>query len=149
MRCPDCGSDETRVVDSRAGADTIRRRRQCEVCGARFTTFERVERRQLWVQKRDGTKQPFLRDKVAAGISLACRKRPITGDQIEDMVDRVVRTLEDLREPVIPSSAVGEAVMDVLRDVDDVAYVRFASVYRAFDSVDQFVEAIRPLRGRS
>lgn len=149
MRCPDCGSDQTRVVDSRAGVDAIRRRRECEVCGARFTTFERIERRQLWVAKRNGAKEPFLRDKVASGISLACRKRPISGDQIEDMVDRVVRALEDRREPTIPSSAVGEAVMGVLREVDDVAYVRFASVYRAFGSVEQFIEAIAPLRTRS
>ncbi len=149
MRCPDCSSDQTRVVDSRAGADTIRRRRECEVCGARFTTFERVERRQIWVAKRDGTREPFEPSKVASGIALACRKRPIDGDRVEEMVDRVVRHLEDRREATVPSSAVGEAVMEVLREVDEVAYVRFASVYRAFDGVEDFIEAIKPLRGQT
>lgn len=149
MRCPDCGSDQTRVVDSRAGSDAIRRRRECEACGARFTTFERVERRQLWVAKRDGTREPFERGKVASGIALACRKRPIDADRIDEMVDHVVRRLEDRREPTVPSSAVGEAVMEVLREVDEVAYVRFASVYRAFDGVEDFIEAIAPLRGRT
>lgn len=146
MRCPVCTTEDTRVVDSRTSADAIRRRRECLQCGSRFTTFERVEARQLWVQKRGGEREPFLRDKVAAGIQLATRKRPFTSAQRDELVDRVVKRLEDLREATVPSSAVGEAVMEVLREVDDVAYVRFASVYRAFESVDQFIEAIAPLR---
>ncbi|MCB9662681.1 MAG: transcriptional repressor NrdR [Alphaproteobacteria bacterium] len=145
MRCPVCDTEETRVVDSRTSADAIRRRRECLVCGARFTTFERVEQRQLWVTKRSGEKQPFLRDKVAAGISLACRKRP-SSEQVDELVDRVIKLLEERREQTVPSTAVGEACMAVLREVDEVAYVRFASVYQAFESVDQFVETIAPLR---
>lgn len=149
MRCPACSSEQTRVVDSRTTADSVRRRRECLDCGTRFTTFERVETRPLWVLKRSGVKEPFDRDKVLAGIAHACRKRPVPPEDLDALVSRVVKQLEDRREPVIPSSVVGEAVMDVLRDVDEVAWVRFASVYRAFESVDQFVDAIRPLRERS
>jgi transcriptional repressor NrdR len=115
-------------------------------CGERFTTFERVEQRQLWVAKRDGTREPFDRDKIVRGVALALRKRPFTPEQLEEIVGRIVRRLDERREPTIPSSAVGEAVMDVLRETDEVAYVRFASVYRAFESVDQFLHTVDPLR---
>ena len=146
MRCPECGHDDSKVVDSRSGPSHIRRRRECLNCSARFTTHERLETPALWVLKKNGQKEPFNANKVLAGLSLACRKRPIDADVIEEAVQRVHTRLTQLRQPTVPSSAVGEAVMDVLKEVDDVAYVRFASVYRAFESVDQFVEAIRPLR---
>ncbi|HMV68155.1 MAG TPA: transcriptional regulator NrdR [Myxococcota bacterium] len=147
MRCPECGAQDTRVVDSRDTGDAVRRRRECAECAVRFTTHERIEHRQLWVVKRDGRKEPFLRDKILAGITHACRKRPFDAEAREGLVDRVVRRLEEHREPAIPSSLVGETVMQVLREVDEVAYVRFASVYRAFDGVEQFIEAIAPLQG--
>lgn len=134
-------------MDSRDTGDAVRRRRECQDCTHRFSTYERVEARQLWVTKRNGRKEPFLRDKVLSGITLACRKRPFTAEQLDQLAGRVVRRLEEGREPVIASSTVGETVMNVLREVDEVAYVRFASVYRAFESVDQFVEAVAPLRG--
>jgi transcriptional repressor NrdR len=149
MRCPECGAQDTRVVrvvDSRDVGDSIRRRRECPECAVRFTTHERLEHRALWVVKRDGQKEPFQRDKVLAGIQLACRKRPHTGEELERFADRVVRRLEAHREAAIPTALVGEAVMSVLREVDEVAYVRFASVYRAFESVGQFIEAVAPLQ---
>ncbi len=148
MRCPACDSEDTRVIDSRTAADSVRRRRECQACGGRFTTFERVEMRPLWVLKRSGAKEPFRREKVLEGISHACRKRPVTPEALDTIVTRVARLLEERREPVIPSTVVGETVLDVLRDVDEVAWVRFASVYGAFDTVDQFVDAIRPGPGR-
>lgn len=149
MRCPACESEDTRVIDSRTAVDSVRRRRECQQCGARFTTFERVEMRPLWVLKRSGAKEPFRREKVLEGVAHACRKRPLAPEDLEAIVARVAKQLEDRREPVIPSSVVGETVMDVLREVDEVAWVRFASVYQAFDTVDQFMDVIRPLRERS
>lgn len=149
MRCPVCGAEDSRVVDSRTTADAVRRRRECQECASRFTTFERVETRPLWVEKRSGDKEPFLRDKVLSGIAHACRKRPVSPEDLDEIVDRVEKHLEQRRETVVPSSAVGEAVMEVLRDVDEVAWVRFASVYGAFESVDQFIDAIAPLRERA
>lgn len=149
MRCPACGHDDSKVVDSRDSADAIRRRRECLACGERFTSFERIEGRVLWIVKKNGNKEPFQRDKVLSGIQLALRKRPYGPEEIERLVDKVARALEDRREPLIPSSVVGETVMDVLKDFDEVAYVRFASVYRAFGNVDQFLATITPLREKS
>lgn len=146
MRCPECGAQDSRVVDSRDVGESIRRRRECPECGVRFTTHERLEHRALWVLKRDGRREPFQREKVLAGLRLACRKRPHTEEALERFTDRVVRRLEAHREAALPSAQVGETVMAVLREVDEVAYVRFASVYRAFESVDQFVEAVAPLQ---
>jgi transcriptional repressor NrdR len=146
MRCPECSAQDTRVIESRDTGDAVRRRRECLECNARFTTHERFERRQLWVLKRDGRKEPFSREKVLAGLSHACRKRPFSAEQLDQLADRVVSRLEEQKEPVLPASVVGEAVMQVLREVDEVAYVRFASVYQAFESVDQFVSAVAPLR---
>jgi len=149
MRCPACGHDDSKVVDSRDSADAIRRRRECLKCGERFTSFERIEGRVLWIVKKNGAKEPFQRNKVLSGVQLALRKRPYGPEEIERLVDTVARALEDRREPLIPSSVVGETVMDVLKDFDEVAYVRFASVYRAFGNVDQFLAAITPLREKS
>lgn len=142
MRCPECQHEDTRVVDSRTTGDAIRRRRQCSACGERFTTHERVEQRLPLIVKKDGRKEPFSRDKVLHGIALACRKRPVDHDDMDEAVRRVEHRVVALREPEISSDRVGEVVMDVLRDVDAVAYVRFASVYRAFESVEQFAETI-------
>lgn len=146
MRCPKCQHDDSKVIDSRTSGDVIRRRRECLDCGERFTTHERVEVRLPWVVKKDGRREPFVREKVLHGIALACRKRPIDATAMEEAVRRVETALENLREAEVSSSIVGGLVMQVLRDVDEVAYVRFASVYREFESVGQFVETIRPLR---
>ena len=143
MKCPECGDPESRVVDSRPNADAIRRRRECPTCAARWTTHERVEKRLPWIVKKDGRREPFAREKVLHGLALACRKRPFDAGQLEDMVRKVEIALEQSREPEVPSALVGAAVMQVLADTDEVAYVRFASVYREFESVDQFVDTIR------
>ncbi|MEZ4321381.1 MAG: transcriptional regulator NrdR [Myxococcota bacterium] len=144
MRCPECAHEESRVVDSRTTGDSIRRRRQCVACGARFTTHERLEQRLPWVRKRDGRKEPYERDKVLHGIALACRKRPVTAAEMEAAVLRVEARLEGMAD--VSAQEVGDAVMGVLREIDPVAYVRFASVYRQFESVEQFVDTIDPLR---
>ena len=142
MRCPECHRDDSRVIDSRTAGDAIRRRRQCSECGARFTTHERVETRTPWVIKKDGLREPFSRDKVLNGIALACRKRPIDAVGMEDAVRQVEAHLVALRVAEITTAQVGESVMKVLRDTDQVAYVRFASVYREFESVEQFADTI-------
>lgn len=143
MRCPGCGQDDSRVVDSRMTSDSIRRRRQC-ACGERFTTHERVEQRLLWVAKRDGRRELFSREKLLHGIALACRKRPVNQRQMEAAAQQVESALEGL--PEVPVDRIGNEVMRVLRDTDPVAYVRFASVYQQFESVEQFIETIMPLR---
>ncbi len=143
MRCPECQHEDSRVIDSRtAGEDAIRRRRQCSDCGARFTTHERIETPIAWVLKKDGQRVPFSRHKVLNGIDLACRKRPIDASGMDTAVKKVEGLLVDLRVAEITTSQVGEAVMKVLRETDAVAYVRFASVYREFESVEQFAETI-------
>ncbi|MCB9677892.1 MAG: transcriptional repressor NrdR [Alphaproteobacteria bacterium] len=144
MRCPDCAHEESRVVDSRTTGDSIRRRRQCASCGARFTTHERIEQRLPWILKRDGRRELYDREKVLHGITLACRKRPLGPGDIEAAALRVESRLEGTVE--CSTREVGDAVMAVLREMDPVAYVRFASVYQQFESVQQFVDAIDPLR---
>ncbi len=146
MRCPECDADDSRVVDSRTAGDGIRRRRECSACGTRFTTQERIEQRLPWVLKKSGGREPFSRDKVLHGIALACRKRPVSPEEMERAVRQVEARLVGTREPELPSDQVGEAVMAVLRELDHVAYVRFASVYRQFDSIEQFAELIAPLQ---
>lgn len=148
MRCPACHGIESKVVDSRTTGDAIRRRRQCLACQHRFTTHERVERRLPWVVKRDGRREPFSAKKVMTGLTLACRKRPVGRDALEALVERVELRLSGRREGDVGSDEVGQILMEELSEVDAVAYVRFASVYRAFESVEQFVEAIRPLQGQ-
>ncbi|HEY5226493.1 MAG TPA: transcriptional regulator NrdR, partial [Methylovirgula sp.] len=134
MRCPYCGSLETQVKDSRPTEDasSIRRRRVCPDCGGRFTTFERVQLRELTVVKKSGRRIPFDRDKLMRSIEIALRKRPVENDRVERLVNGIVRQLESQGEPEIPSSKIGELVMEGLRSLDGVAYVRFASVYRNF-----------------
>lgn len=147
MRCPFCGHDDTQVKDSRPTEDSaaIRRRRLCTACGQRFTTIERVQLRELTVIKSDGRRVPFDRDKLARSIRIALRKRPVDEDRIERIVNGVVRQLEASGESDIPSKQIGELVMDTLKELDPVAYVRFASVYRNFREAKDFEEFVGSL----
>lgn len=144
MRCPFCDSQETQVKDSRPTEENtaIRRRRFCSDCGARFTTFERVQLRDMVVVKRSGRKVPFDRDKLRASVSVALRKRPVEPERLEHLVSGIVRQLESSGETEITSVAIGELVMAALRDFDPVAYVRFASVYREFREVSDFADVL-------
>ncbi|MBT3764636.1 MAG: transcriptional repressor NrdR [Rhodospirillaceae bacterium] len=149
MRCPFCHHDDTQVKDSRPTEDNsaIRRRRFCLACGSRFTTFERVQLRELTVVKSNGEKVPFDRDKVARSLSIALRKRPVDEDRIERIVNSIQRRLETLGESEIATRVVGEMIMDQLADLDQVAYVRFASVYRNFREAKDFGEFVGKLDG--
>lgn len=149
MRCPFCGHDDTQVKDSRPTEDNsaIRRRRSCPACGSRFTTFERVQLRELTVVKKDGQRMPFDREKLMRSINLATRKRPIEPERIERMVNGIVRRLESSGESDVPSHVIGELVMDALASLDPVAYVRFASVYRNFREAKDFEEFVGSLGG--
>jgi transcriptional repressor NrdR len=147
MRCPFCGNADTQVKDSRATEDnsSIRRRRICADCGGRFTTFERIQLRELMVVKRSGRRIPFDRDKIARSVQVALRKRPVDQERVERMVSGIVRQLESLGESEIKSEQIGELVMEGLKNLDDVAYVRFASVYRNFREAKDFGEIIGEL----
>lgn len=147
MRCPFCGSEDTQVKDSRPveEASAIRRRRQCPACGARFTTFERVQLRDLLVVKKDGRRAPFDRDKLARSIRIATRKRGIGDEQIERIINGIIRRIETSGETEVPSTRIGELAMESLAKLDEVAYVRFASVYRDFATARDFEEFIRHL----
>ena len=140
MRCPFCCHDETQVKDSRPSEDNsaIRRRRQCPACAARFTTFERVQLRELMVIKKDDSRVVFDREKLVRSINISCRKRPVEPDQIELITNSIQRRLESSGETEIPSKVVGELVMDALKELDRVAYLRFASVYKDFQETDDF-----------
>jgi transcriptional repressor NrdR len=144
MRCPFCGTDDSQVKDSRPTDDggAIRRRRACPNCSARFTTFERVQLRELTLIKKNGQREPFDRDKLARSIYIALRKRPFEPDRIERVINSIVRQLESSGESDIPSDAVGEMVMEALASLDQVAYVRFASVYRNFREAKDFGEFV-------
>ena len=144
MRCPFCGSDNTSVKDSRSAEDNtaVRRRRVCENCGARFTTFERVQLREVTVVKRDGKRTPFDRDRLSRSIAIALRKRPVDPERIEQMVSGIVRKLESAGETEVTSAEVGELAMIALKSVDPVGYVRFASVYRDFKDPSDFAQFI-------
>lgn len=147
MRCPKCGALDDKVIDTRASEDGVvtRRRRECLGCGARFTTYEEIHREQLRVQKRDGSFQEFNRAKLISGLEKACQKRPISAEQIEALAERVTNELENEFGKEIPSREIGERLMRHLRDLDEVAYVRFASVYRQFRDTGQFIQAIQQL----
>jgi len=140
MRCPFCGNEESQVKDSRPSEDgaAIRRRRFCPKCEGRFTTFERVQLRELVIVKRSGRRTPFDRDKLMRSISIAIRKRPLDPERVEQMVSRIVRQLESMGETELPSSTVGGLVMQGLKELDDVAYVRYASVYKDFRETGDF-----------
>lgn len=149
MRCPFCGHDDTQVKDSRPTEDNsaIRRRRFCPDCGSRFTTFERVQLRELMVVKKNGQRIPFDREKVARSIRIAVRKRPVDEDRIERIVNGIQRRLESSGEVEIPSQMIGEMVMEALRGLDQVAYVRFASVYKNFREAKDFETFVETLGG--
>ena len=140
MRCPFCGHDETQVKDSRPSEDnsSIRRRRQCPACAARFTTFERVQLRELMVIKKDESRTIFDREKLVRSINISCRKRPVKQEQIELITNSIQRRLESSGETEIPTKVIGELVMDALKELDRVAYLRFASVYKDFQVTDDF-----------
>lgn len=151
MRCPFCGHEESQVKDSRPTEDNtaIRRRRFCPGCGARFTTFERVQLRELTIIKKNGARTPFDRDKLARSIMVATRKRPVDPERVERMINGLVRRLESMGEPEIKSDQVGEMVMEALANLDPVAYVRFASVYRNFREAKDFEDFVGRLGGSS
>lgn len=150
MRCPKCGNLDDKVIDSRTirNGNVIRRRRSCLSCDHRFTTYEEVVKTKLRVIKRDGRHEELDRTKLAAGLWTACEKRPITAQQIEALVDGIVSELESEFEREVPSTVIGKKVMDRLEKVDEVAYVRFASVYRRFRDVSQFLSEVEGLIGR-
>lgn len=146
MKCPYCGKENTRVIDSRPTDDSsIRRRRQCDECGKRFTTYEKVETLPLIVVKKDNNREPYDREKIVAGIVRSCHKRPISMKQINDMVDDIEGQIFNMEEKEIPTTTIGSIVMDKLKDLDEVVYVRFASVYREFKDVNTFMDEIKKI----
>lgn len=147
MKCPYCGILNTRVVDSRPGKIEleVRRRRECQECNNRFTTYERVELSPVMIVKKDNRREEFCREKILSGIKKACEKRAISIDQIEDIVDGIERDLRELGKKEVSSRLVGEKVITALQSLDDVAYVRFASVYREFKDVDDFIRELKSL----
>ena len=142
MRCPFCSHEDSQVKDSRPTEDgaAIRRRRQCEACGARFTTFERIQLRDIWVVKSEGRKEAFDRDKLARSVGIACRKRPIDPSRLEKLISGIQRQLETSGDGEVPARAIGEMVMEGLKRLDSVAYIRFASVYKDFTDARDFEE---------
>lgn len=150
MECPNCHQNSSRVIDSRPSDENraIRRRRECEKCGFRFTTFERVERTPLLVVKNDGTREAFNRDKILHGVMMAAQKRPITSDQLDTLVDHVDNAIRKQGVSEISSKEIGELVMNELANLDDVAYIRFASIYRQFKDVSGFMEAMEDMMNK-
>lgn len=147
MKCPFCGTLDNRVIDSRLsqGGEVTRRRRECEACGRRYTTYERVEQVLPFVIKKDGRREPFDRMKILAGLRRACEKRPVSSEALEQLVDRIERDMVETGDKEVPSSKVGERIMEGLRDLDQVAYVRFASVYRSFKDIHEFMAELTDL----
>ena len=147
MRCPKCGCQEDKVIDSRASREgaTIRRRRECTGCTHRFTTYEEVEHEGLMVLKRDGRREEFSREKLLSGIKKACQKRPVSLKSLDDLVDHIVAVVTEKFESEVPGDFIGKIVMDGLRELDEVAYVRFASVYRRFAEATDFVHEVKKL----
>jgi transcriptional repressor NrdR len=150
MKCPFCGHLDTQVKDSRPSEDglTIRRRRFCPECNSRFTTFERVQLRELTVLKKNGERRMFDRDKLAHSLGIALRKRPVSSEQIEQLITRITQKLESLGESEIPTSLIGKTVMEELKKIDSVAYIRFASVYRDFREAKDFEDIVEELGGK-
>ncbi len=149
MRCPFCGKDNTRVIDSRPAEDgnAIRRRRECDVCRQRFTTYEKVEMIPLIVIKKDNNRETYDRSKIEGGVFRACHKRPISADQVKSMIDEVEASIFKKEAREISSREIGEMVMEKLKDLDSVAYVRFASVYREFKDVNTFMDELKKMLG--
>lgn len=151
MKCPYCNNPNTRVIDSRPSdeSNSIRRRRQCDECSRRFTTYEKVETIPLVVIKKDNNREPYDRSKIEAGVFRSCHKRPISVDQINSLIDEIEIQIFNLEEKEIPSHVIGEMVMEKLKNLDPVAYVRFASVYREFKDVNTFMEELKNLLGNN
>jgi transcriptional repressor NrdR len=151
MKCPFCGGGDDRVVDSREGreGEVIRRRRECVACGRRFTSYETIEEIPYMVVKNDGRREPFDRKKLRAGLVKACEKRPVAAAKLDAIVDQIETRLHDSEEREMATAAIGTLVMEHLRDLDKVAYVRFASVYRKFEDVDEFLHELKNLIGRA
>ncbi len=147
MKCPFCGEENTRVIDSRPAEDSssIRRRRHCDVCGKRFTTYEKVETMPLIVVKKDNNREPYDRAKIESGIVRSCHKRPVSINQINELVDKIETIIFNLEEKEVSTSRIGEIVMNELKNVDPVAYVRFASVYREFKDVNTFMDELKKI----
>ena len=147
MKCPKCGFSEDKVIDSRLARDesSIRRRRECQSCQFRFSTLEAIVPAELYVIKRDKSREEFDPKKIRRGIEMACYKRPVREEQIDDLIQKIVAKLEGLGKSEIPSVELGHVVMEQMKDLDEVAYVRFASVYRQFKDLDQFISEIRSL----
>ncbi|MFA5382107.1 MAG: transcriptional regulator NrdR [Candidatus Micrarchaeia archaeon] len=148
MRCPYCIFEETKVVDSRQEEDVVKRRRECEKCGRRFTTFERAEIVEFYVIKKDGRRELFDRKKLKSGIVKACEKRPISQDKIEELVDLIERTLRQRKTFEIQSTLIGDCVMKKLKKIDPIAYIRFASVYEEFDDIEAFEATLVNLKNK-
>ncbi|MDD5866963.1 transcriptional regulator NrdR [Lachnospiraceae bacterium YH-ros2228] len=148
MKCPFCGNNDTSVIDSRPADDntSIRRRRSCEKCGKRFTTYEKVETIPLIVIKKDNNREQYDRSKIEKGVLLSCHKRPVSADQIRELVDSVEKEIFSREEREVASSEIGELVMKELKSLDSVAYVRFASIYKEFKDVDTFMEELKKLQ---
>ena len=147
MRCPKCGTQDDKVIDSRSSREgsVIRRRRECLGCQHRYTTYEEIEQDELVVIKRDGRREAFSKEKLKAGIARSCEKRPVSPEVIDDLVEKVADSIRNQFEREVPFRAIGEAVIIGLRDIDPVAYVRFASIYRRFDEAGDFLEAVKKL----
>ena len=146
MKCPYCGKENTSVIDSRPTDDSsIRRRRQCDECGKRFTTYEKIETLPLIVVKKDNNREPYDREKIIAGIVRSCHKRPVSMAQVNEMVDDIESQIFNMGEKEVPTTTIGAIVMDKLKNVDEVAYVRFASVYREFKDVNTFMDEIKKI----
>jgi len=149
VRCPFCHHQESKVIDSRSSEEgaVIRRRRECLACERRFTTYERIEEEPLIVIKKDGRREPFSREKILNGLRKACEKRPLSFDTLEKIADEVEQAIRKRNETETPSSVIGELIMDRLKEIDEVAYVRFASVYRQFKDIDIFMRELQNLLG--
>lgn len=149
MKCPFCNKENTRVIDSRPAEDnnSIRRRRQCDECGKRFTTYEKIETIPLIVIKKDNNREPYDREKIEAGIIRSCHKRPVSINEINALVDEIETIIFNLEDKEVPSAKIGEIVMNKLKNFDSVAYVRFASVYREFKDVNTFMDELKKLLG--
>lgn len=147
MKCPYCNEGDTKVIDSRPADDnsSIRRRRQCDRCGKRFTTYEKLETMPLMVIKKDNSREPYDRSKMESGVIRSCHKRPVSTQQIDSMIDEIENQIFNLEEKEVSTSVIGELVMKSLKDLDEVAYVRFASVYREFKDVNTFMEELGKL----
>jgi len=150
MRCPKCGCQDDKVIDSRASREgaTIRRRRQCLRCGYRFTTYEEIEHQGLMVLKRDGRHEEFSKEKLLSGIKKACQKRPVSPKVMEDLVEKIVDEVAAKYEREVPGDVIGKLVMEGLREIDDVAYVRFASVYRRFQEATDFIQEVKKMEAK-